>query len=98
MSAVAQALEPLNDDERIRVLRWAGARYQVTVTTPDDVSDTVGSGGPDEVVDAADPTADIAFDDFADFYEAAQPRSNEDRALAAGYWVQVIEGNANFQG
>ncbi len=36
------------------------------------------------------------FHSLAELHDAAQPKTNSERALVAGYWVQVCEGNEKF--
>jgi hypothetical protein len=36
------------------------------------------------------------YEDLADLYNAANPTSDVQRALVAGYWFQVVEGNTTF--
>ena len=102
MSTVASALADLGDDARSRVVRWAAERFGVTLgpaqppapaTRP--MSDA-GRGAGDvteEEISAEAPT----FEHFAELYNAAGPRSNDDKALVAGYWFQVIKGQDKFK-
>lgn len=100
MGAVAAALEPLADDERARVLRWARSRYSAASQEQDD--DEQDDDAPDQVAHGGTgkpgATGVQEFSEFADLYDAANPRSQEDRALLAAYWLQVAEGsNAGVQ-
>lgn len=36
------------------------------------------------------------FDTFAELYDAANPRTNGERALVAGYWLQVCQEADSF--
>jgi hypothetical protein len=105
MASMAAALESLEPDVRARVLRWAGERYGVK-TTLSVAPPTRGSGEDGATGDAATVGAvtdeDIvaeapAFDHFAELFAAAQPKSNEDKALVAAYWLQVIKGDDKWQ-
>ena len=51
--------------------------------------------GLDETVDQSN---NDAFSEFAELYAAADPHSTADKALVAGYWLQVCEGGGNFSG
>lgn len=93
MSAVAGALADLDQEARSRVLRWASDRYRIET-----------SMAPVEALPAASALADALTDDqiareapeyehFAELFAAALPKSNDDKALVAAYWVQVIKGN-----
>jgi|SRR5215211_2540647 len=100
MAAMSAALESLEPDARVRILRWAGERYGVKLTLPvappnpeggDGGANTDGVAGAvtDEEIAAEAPT----FEHFAELFAATQPKSNEDKALVAAYWLQAIEGN-----
>lgn len=95
MGAVADALASLDEEQQGRVLRWAGERFDVALAHgrsrgPSDA----GEGDPDgEVTDEEVAEATAEYEDFADFFGAASPEKNEDKALVAAYWVQVIQGN-----
>jgi hypothetical protein len=103
MSTVATALADLEEDARGRVLRWAAERYGVTM--PKDgrhgggsIND--GGGGhngaariPEEEIARESPT----FEHFAELFAMAQPKSDADKALVAAYWVQVHEGQSQWQ-
>jgi hypothetical protein len=107
MSAVATALADLDEDAQNRVLRWAAERYGVTV------GGSRGGGGSRGRVDRGHnttnggQTGDVghrgegedapAFEHFAELFAAVQPKTNDDKALVAAYWVQEIQGQAQWQ-
>lgn len=103
MSAVATALGDLEEDQQGRVLRWAAERYGVTLGKGSGRRDGAGGGGvgrddADEDVAEDEITADDPdFKDFGDLFAAADPKSNEDKALVAAYWRQVHEGEEKWQ-
>ncbi|MEA2588718.1 MAG: hypothetical protein QOH66_1645 [Actinomycetota bacterium] len=100
MSAVANAVMDLEDDERNRVIRWAAERFGVTLT---------GGGGrraprsgrddtTDDDLTEEEITAEVpGFEHFAELFAAAEPKTNEDKALVAAYWLQAIQGNDKWQ-
>jgi len=88
IQAMADALDPLDDDARRRVLEWAGSKYGAAVP---DKPKTAGSSPTRK--DGAQPEG---FEDFSDLYNAVAPKSDVIRALVAGYWYQVIEDQAPF--
>lgn len=106
MSSVATALGGLDEDAQGRVLRWAAERYGVTLAKQDGRRGTGGGGGGgddgEDYEDAGDVTEEeIAeeaptYEHFAEMFAAASPKSNEDKALVAAYWVQVHEGHATW--
>lgn len=88
LQAVAAALDPLEDDERARVLSWAGSKYGISVKSG---AKTPPGGG-----EAPNVNQGATFEDFSDLYNAASPKSDVQRALVAGYWFQVEQGQATF--
>lgn len=54
--------------------------------------------GEDEAEDASDKMIEdaVTYSTFAELYAAANPTTNGDKALIAGYWLQVCQGSENF--
>jgi hypothetical protein len=104
MAAVAAALADLDEETQGRVLRWAGERYGVSLPTGGSRGGSAGGGGGDgaDYEGAVDVTEEeIAeeaptYEHFAELFAAASPKSNDDKALVAAYWVQVHEGHATW--
>ncbi|WP_167648314.1 hypothetical protein [Mameliella alba] len=49
--------------------------------------------------DADEKRANVSeFTEFAELYSAADPASQSDKALVAGYWLQSCQGAENFTG
>jgi hypothetical protein len=93
MGAVASALTGLDDDEaRIRVLSWAATRFAPSVR----ISGAAGGKTVVESEDEAEETETPEFTAFVDLFDAAQPRTEPERALVGAYWYQVIEGAPDF--
>jgi hypothetical protein len=94
MRTVADALADLDQAARERVLKWAAARYEVKINLAEPTARTEdadgGAGGAD---DGSADGSDAEFEHFAELFDAAAPTTNEDKALVAGYWIQVLEGN-----
>lgn len=103
MSAVATALGDLEEDQQSRVLRWAAERYGVALGKGSSRGDDVRGGGEagsdvtDEVTEDEITAEDPDFKDFGDLFAAADPKSNDDKALVAAYWRQVHEGDEKWQ-
>src|SRR5690554_5397368 len=98
MSIVSGALSSLDENARGRVLRWAAERYGVGLgdvqrgrtpsdsngdTTPDDSSTGLAGEG-------------TQYKYFAELFSAANPSNESDKALVAGYWVQILQGSDNW--
>lgn len=91
MSQVAAALSDLEDEAQGRVLRWAVERYGVALKMGgkrDQSSVAPSDPITDEEIAEKSPT----FEHFAELFAAAQPKTNDDKALVTAYWVQVIQG------
>jgi hypothetical protein len=103
MSAVTTALADLDEDAQGRVLRWAAERYGVTTPMAVRVSDGRDGAGIGDSPRTADVTEEeIAeesptFRHFAELFAKAQPKSDADKALVAAYWMQVQEGQSQWQ-
>lgn len=103
MSAVATALADLEEEIRGRVLRWAAERYGVALQTGvggASANRLTPSGGvanasgvtEEEIVEEAP-----VYEHFAELFAKAQPKTDPDKALVAGYWVQTIQGHGSWQ-
>lgn len=98
MQSVYEALEPLDDDARSRVVEYITHRLEIATSAPRhqrQVGHKVDDGA--EEVDATVASAP-KFGSLAELHDAAQPRSNAERALVAGYWLQICEGADSFEG
>lgn len=96
MIAISGAFDDLEDAEQMRVLRWAFDKFSSTPLPDPKGSSKVhrsgsgGEGGDEE------QTAPQDYDDFAELYDAAAPKSDADKALVAAYWHQRYQGNDQF--
>ena len=100
MSAVSDALAALEDDQRDRVLRWAAERYGVALASrgsPPGPARRNGPGAADTVTEDEIAAEAPVFEHFAELFAAAQPKTNEDKALVAAYWLQAIQGQDKWQ-
>ncbi|MDE2598606.1 MAG: hypothetical protein KGL40_03170 [Rhodocyclaceae bacterium] len=100
IKAVHTALESLDEDARTRVLNYIVSLLgintkvnsgRVTATEPDEGDD--GDEAP-PVGKAIEGTQ--TFSSFAELYAAADPKSNGEKALVIGYWLQECQGGENF--
>jgi hypothetical protein len=95
MSAIQSALEPLDAEASARVLQWAAARFGVSFTAPRGLrGDGGGAGGGSRPEDVeVEPGA---YEDFAELFHAANPRTDSDRGLVGAYWLQVVQKQDSF--
>ena len=97
MSSVATALANLDEDAQGRVIRWAAERYGIALGKQDRRSGGAGGGGAvsddtdDDVTEEEIAAEAPSYEHFAELFAAAQPKTNEDKALVAAYWVQVLQ-------
>ena len=99
MHSVYKALEPLDDEARSRVVAYVVARLEIT-TAPQwghESAPTVARPT-DEGEIAREPNDAPKFSSFAELFDAAQPKTNPEKALVAGYWLQVCQGAESFDG
>ena len=84
MSSIAVALQDLEPEEQQRILRWACSRYGVEARLASHERPRGGTTG--------DGNGESQFSDIASLYDAAGPKTDTERALVAGYWYQVCQG------
>jgi hypothetical protein len=99
MQTLYNALEPLDDGARMRVVNYILARLEITTTAARDDLGTRGNG--QDVGEAAlreEQAVAPKYGSLAELFDAAQPKTNPDKALAAGYWLQVCQGGESFDG
>lgn len=93
MASIAEALVDLDQAAQQRVLQWAAAGYEVTVSSSaDEAMHDRGEGGHacgGNGVDDGDSGDKPSYQHFAELFAAASPTTDADKALVAGYWVQV---------
>ena len=96
-TAVHDALEPLDDEARSRIVKsiitLLAINAQFQAESEEDIAD-------EEAEAAAETAAETAptYSTFAELYAAANPTTNGNRALVAGYWLQVCQDNDSFTG
>lgn len=92
------ALEPLETEARSRVLGYVVARLGINLRA----GGTRSNGDKDSSSIAAEVNrGDVSPRDYAslaELFDATQPKSNADKALVAGYWLQVCQGAETFDG
>jgi hypothetical protein len=100
MHAVFNALEPLDDDARSRVVNYIIARMEIAANTAhiDRTATPVDRAREEEATLRKEEAEAPKYGSFAELSDAAQPKSNADKALVAGYWLQVCQGAESFDG
>ena len=99
MHAVYKALEPLDDDARSRVFTYIMARFEIAVgvaAIPKEANNAENGISQEGAVTGKDEEEAPKYGSLAELYDASQPKGNSDKALVAGYWLQVCQGAENF--
>jgi hypothetical protein len=97
MQKVYEALNELEDDARSRVVTYIMDRLEITAEAPNvDRQGSAGGGGEDEAGLKQQEAAAPKYKEFAELYSAADPKTHADKALVAGYWLQVCQGAESF--
>ena len=91
MKKVAEALGDLESEARARVLNWAADHYAVG-----DVKQRSRVAHDEGVPTGGDNDEGQAFETIGDLFASAQPGSDAEKALVAGYWLQVEQGSGGF--
>jgi hypothetical protein len=101
MQTLYAALEPLDDDARNRVVSYIVARLEIAqqnVAKPSSTGATIANGGDEEAIIEKEEKTAPKYNSLAELYDATQPNSTADKALVAGYWLQVCQGAESFDG
>jgi hypothetical protein len=53
--------------------------------------------GADRVTEEEIAAEASTFEHFAELFNAASPKANDDKALVAGYWFQAVKGQDKFK-
>lgn len=94
MVQVEQALVDLSEDERGRVLSWAGSRFGVALAPPKSSSSNLPKTLPadEEESQQGEATNPGEIGSLAEFYDLASPSTDAEKVLVVGYWFQFREG------
>lgn len=97
MQAIYQALEPLEEAARSRVLRYIAARLDIIdLTQARPKADAPPNGFDEETASERARAEAPKYNSLAELADATQPITNADKALVAGYWLQVCQAADSF--
>jgi hypothetical protein len=103
MRSVHDALVPLDEEARTRVLNYISSLFGVTIKSTEKnnpgASNSPENKGEDDGGDEAESAKPLdrqQFSTFAELHDAASPKTNAENALVAGYWLQVCKGAPSF--
>lgn len=95
MQKVVSALSGLDEADLRVVLGFVGLRYGGVKVPAATVADGMSDGG-GAVTGNGGTAAGAKYATFPDLYHAASPATESDKALVAGYWVQVCQNKDGF--
>jgi hypothetical protein len=97
--AIASALGKLQDEQaRVRVLGYANARFGGPDQEPRGIQRSLQVAGQAGNGQSRADMAEPSFPAFVDLFDKASPATNVDRALVAGYWLQLCSKQASWTG
>lgn len=87
ISKVNDALSGLENDVVQRVLRWALSKYSPPGIDPEKTATF-------KLAHDAETVAELnrKYDDVATIFTSANPKTDNNKALVVGYWLQFVEG------
>ncbi len=91
MQTIADALNPLDNGARKRVFRWAQDFFNFDYS---DIEAAISSSAP---LEEPITSSGNSFETFGELYSAVDPLTQEDKALTAAYWLQVVLGKESWQ-
>jgi hypothetical protein len=89
MQSVLTALQPLDEQARVRVLRWGWERFGEDGAAITAMSSSHAAAGSER---------SEKFTDAAEVVERANASSGPERALCVGYFLQEVNGQSGFSG
>ena len=96
MAKVLDALADLEAPARARVIKWINDKLNLLPLIDAAKAEDERAAGSARRAPVASHTEVGQFRDFADLFDAARPSTDVEKALVAGYWVQISQGNADF--
>lgn len=97
IKTIHETLKPLGVDGQERVIKYISSLLGIgnVEITSDSIDSTSDVKGPHSIPKPIH-TKKETFGSFAELYDAVGPDTHADKALVAGYWLQVCEGGESF--
>lgn len=97
---VHEALVGLEDDAKVRVISSVSTLLGLAApaSSPPKRMEDSAAHSESHREPESEETGGGGFAEFAELYAKADPASQADKALVAGYWLQVCQGKENFSG
>ena len=97
--SVYETLQPLEENARDRVLASISTMLGTKVPSVSTKPNIDVQNEPDESVEVIDNNFGLnEYGEFAELYADADPNTGADKALVAGYWLQICQGSDDFSG
>lgn len=96
MRQVAEALDPLKEDARARIMSWASAKYGGRAPSLNPRIHGRPSSGADSSPSGSIDTTFEKYESLAELFDAADPEIESERALVVGLWMQKSSGLDTF--
>lgn len=93
-NSICDVLQPLDDETRSRIVKSIVMFFNIDSHTDSRLaSDTIGTS-----TEYVSPDNINLYSTFAEFYAVVKPSTNADKALVAGFWLQIYqEGLGGFR-
>jgi hypothetical protein len=98
MHAVYDALSPLDGDAQSRVISYIVDRLEIVMGTSSGRRRFAADENEDERELEQEQADAPKYGAFAELFNDAQPKTQSEKALVAGYWLQVCQGAESFDG
>jgi hypothetical protein len=96
MRTLAEALEGLDEGAQARVLKWACDRYKIGPLPKMSPALSVPPHKLDPQPGQNEQEEGDLFADLPTLYSAANPRTQSEKALIVGFWLQLIQGQSDL--
>jgi hypothetical protein len=92
IATIANIANGLAPEVRERVIRYVADRFEIRIGSGRRTSDSLTAATSQETSESAGKE----FAEFAALFDACNPKTDSQRALAAAFWLQICQGGANF--
>jgi hypothetical protein len=97
MRQVAASLDPLPEDVRARIIAWTAAKYGMRVYSASGVASPGARVGDTVLPSGRAPEAILdEYGSLAEFFDAADPSIESEKALVVAFWMQKRDGMDTF--
>lgn len=91
MKKVAEAIGGLEPDAQKRVIHWAEAHFSI-----ERMNETKTGNSENPVINESLLSNSENIDSIGELFALSLPSSDAEKALVAGYWLQIEQGSSDF--